>query len=131
MDYLTVKLIHQCAVALSVTGFATRGLASLAGAAWVRHRAARTVPHIVDTVLLASGLTLAWMLQLTPSHAPWLVAKLIGLVVYVALGVVALRPAVPRPLRAGAWLAAMTVVGWMVSVAVTKNPMGILAALGA
>jgi len=126
MDYPTVKLVHQCAVALSVTGFATRGLASLAGAAWVRSRAARSVPHIVDTVLLASGLTLAWMLQLTPARAPWLVAKLIGLIVYVALGVVALRPAVPRPLRVSAWLAAMATVGWMVSVAITKHPTGLL-----
>lgn len=129
MDYLAVKLVHQCAVALSVAGFIIRGLASLAGAAWVRSSAARTLPHALDTVLLTSGLSLAWMLQATPARAPWLVAKLIGLVVYVMLGLVALRPAAPRPLRVGAWLGALVMVGWMASVAITKDPRGLLAAL--
>lgn len=126
MDYFTVKLVHQSAVALSITGFFMRGAASLAGAQWVSGRAARTLPHLVDSVLLASALTLAWMLRLTPIEAPWLLAKIIGLLVYIGLGVVALKPGRPTALRAAAWLAALAVVGWIVSVAVTKNPFGLL-----
>jgi len=64
MDYFTVKLVHQSAVALSITGFALRGAAGLAGARWVRGRLARTVPHVVDTALLASALVLVAMLRL-------------------------------------------------------------------
>lgn len=124
MDYATLKLLHQSAVALSVTGFAIRGLASFAGAAWVGGRLARTVPHVVDTVLLASGITMAWMLRLSPGHAPWLAAKLIGLVMYVVLGVVALRDGRPRPLRMTFWLAALATVAWIASVAITKDPLG-------
>ena len=78
MDYFTVKLVHQVAVALSLTGFFVRGAASLAGAGWVQGRAAKTLPHLVDTVLLLSALTLAWMLRLTPGNAPWLLAKIVG-----------------------------------------------------
>jgi uncharacterized membrane protein SirB2 len=129
VDYATLKLVHQGAVTLSVAGFALRGLASLAGAGWVRGRAARTLPHLLDTLLLASGLMLAWLLQLTTTWPSWLVAKLLGLVVYVALGVVALRPHRPRAVRAAAWLGAMATVGWMVSVALTKDPRGLLAPL--
>jgi uncharacterized membrane protein SirB2 len=129
MDYQSVKLVHQAAVALSVTGFVVRGAASLAGNAWVRTRAAKTLPHLVDTVLLVSALSLAWMLRLSPHQAPWLMAKVIGLVVYVALGMLALRPGRPWALRATAWLAALAVVAWMVSVAMTKSPWGFLAAL--
>jgi len=129
LDYATVKLVHQSAVALSVTGFFVRGVASFAGAGWVRGRAAKSLPHVVDTVLLLSALTLAWMLRLTPGDAPWLLAKIVGLVIYVGFGVVALRPGGSVAVRATAWVAALATVGWIVSVAITKNPRGFLAAL--
>ena len=129
MDYAALKLVHQTAVALSITGFFVRGAASLAGARWAGSRAAKTVPHVVDSVLLLSALVLAWMLRLTPGQAPWLEAKIVGLVLYVALGVVALRPDRPRSVRAAAWVAALLVVGWIVSVALTKSPLGFLGSL--
>jgi uncharacterized membrane protein SirB2 len=129
MDYPAIKLVHQTAVALSITGFFVRGAAALAGAGWVRSRAARTLPHLVDSVLLLSALALAWMLRLTPDRAPWLLAKVLGLVLYVALGVIALRPGRPRAVRAAAWAGALAVVAWMASVALTKSPWGLLAVL--
>ena len=129
LDYATIKLVHQSAVALSVTGFFVRGVASFAGAGWVRGRAAKSLPHVVDTMLLLSALTLAWMLRLTPGAAPWLLAKIVGLVAYVGFGVVALRPGGSLAVRATAWVAALATVGWIVSVAITKNPRGFLAAL--
>jgi uncharacterized membrane protein SirB2 len=130
MDYSAIKLVHQSAVALSIGGFFVRGAASLAGARWVNSRAAKTLPHLVDTVLLLSALALAWMLRLTPDKAPWLLAKIVGLVVYVVLGVIALRPGRPRAVRAAAWVGALVVAAWIVSVALSKNPLGFLAMPG-
>jgi uncharacterized membrane protein SirB2 len=127
MDYAFVKLIHQGAVTLSLTGFLVRGAASLAGAPWVQGRAAKTLPHIVDSVLLLSALALAWMLHLNPGNAPWLLAKVIGLVLYVGLGVVALRPGRPLAVRAAAWVGALATALWIVSVAITKSPLGFIA----
>ena len=129
MDYFTLKLIHQIAVALSLTGFVARGAASLRGAAWVRGRLAKTLPHIVDTVLLLSALLLAWQLRLSPGNASWLTAKIVGLLLYIGLGVLALRPGRPLAVRAGAWVGALAVFGWIVSVALTKNPLGVRANL--
>ncbi len=128
LDYLGLKLVHQAAVVLSLAGFFARGVASFAGARWVRGRPARTLPHVIDTVLLLSAVALAWMLHVPLRDAPWLLAKIAGLVVYVALGVVALRPGRPLKLRVAAWVAALATVGWIVSVAVTKNPLGFFAA---
>lgn len=122
MDYATLKLLHQGCAALSIAGFCARGAGALAGAAWVRSRAARTLPHGVDTLLLLSALAMLWRLQLAPWAAPWLAAKIVGLLLYIALGMVALRPGRPRVQRAAAGLAALAVVGWIVAVAITKDP---------
>jgi uncharacterized membrane protein SirB2 len=127
MDYFAIKSLHQTAVLLSFTGFVARGIGALAGAPWVRSRAAKTLPHLVDTVLLVSAVTLAWMLRLNPAGTPWLLAKLSALLVYIALGAVALRPGRSLPVRAGAWLAALLCFAYIVSVALSKNPLGFFA----
>ena len=127
MEYLVIKTLHQTAVALSVAGFFARGIGSLRGDAWASGRLAKTVPHVVDTVLLLSALALAWTLRLTPGNAPWLMAKIVGLLLYIGLGIVALRPGRPVRVRATAWVAALLTFGWIVSVAITKNPLGFLA----
>jgi uncharacterized membrane protein SirB2 len=124
MDYPALKLLHQAAVLLSFTGFFARGIGSLAGAVWVNGRVARTVPHLVDSVLLLSALALAWMLRLNPAHAPWLLAKIVALVVYIGLGMLALRPRLSRGSRMLAFAAALATFGYIVSVAITKQPAG-------
>ena len=126
MDYLTLKTIHQLTVVLSLGGFFARGLASLMGARWVRGAAARSLPHVVDTALLLSALAMTWMLRLNPLDAPWLLAKIIGLLVYIGLGMVALRPGFAVGVRASAWLAALVSFAYIVSVAITKNALGLL-----
>lgn len=125
MDYFVVKTIHQTAVTLSLTGFFARGIGSFSHAAWVRGRAAKTVPHIVDSVLLLSALSLAWMLRVNPIDAPWLMAKIGGLLAYIALGMLALKPGRSTAVRATAWITALATFGWIVSVAITKSPLGL------
>jgi uncharacterized membrane protein SirB2 len=131
MDYAALKLTHQVAVVLSVAGFAARGPAVFADAAWSHGRVARTLPHLVDTVLLGTALAMAWMLRLTPGNAPWLTAKIAGLLLYIALGMLALRPGRPLALRIAAWVAALCVVGWIASVALSKDALGALRLLAA
>ena len=87
----------------------------------------RVVPHVVDTVLLASALYLAG--QLGPGAGSWLAAKVAGLVVYVAAGVVALRGGKTRGARIAAFVFALATFGYIVSVAVTKSPWGFFAAM--
>lgn len=126
MDYGALKLVHQSAVALSIAGFFARGAGMFAGASWVRTRSARTLPHVVDTVLIVSAVALAWVLRLSPSNAPWIAAKIAGLFVYIALGMVALRFGRTRAIRAMAFAAALLTFAWIVSVAITKDPRGFI-----
>jgi len=127
MDYLAIRTLHESFVALSVTGFAIRGAASLAGARWVDGRLAKALPQVVDTALLASAVTLLVVGHINPLATPWLQAKLAGVVLYIVLGVIALRPTLPRGRRAAACVAALGVAAWIVSVAFSKNPLGFLA----
>jgi uncharacterized membrane protein SirB2 len=133
MDYATLKLIHISAVALSFLGFVARGGGVLCGAGWVRQRIIRVLPHVIDTVLLVSALGMLWILRLSPWATPWLRAKVIGLILYIALGVIALRrlpsgrAARPRAMQLIAWVSALVVFGYIVSVALTKSPRGALA----
>lgn len=127
MDYATLKLIHQGAVAISITGFFARGAGALAGADWARSRVARTLPHLVDTLLLATAIALAWMLQMNPLTTPWLGAKIVGLLAYIGLGMVALKPGRPVGVRAFAWIAALLCFAQIVATAITKDPLGLLA----
>ncbi len=127
MEYAALKLVHQGAVAISITGFFARGAGALAGAGWARSRAARTLPHVVDTVLLATAIALAWMLQMNPLFTPWLAAKIVGLLAYIGLGMVALNPGRPIGVRAAAWIAALLCFAQIVATAITKDPLGLLA----
>ena len=124
MLYGDLKLIHEAAAAISITGFVARGWAKLAGARWVTRRAVKTLPHVVDTILLASAIALAWLARLSPLAAPWLAAKIVGLLAYIVLGMVALRFGRTRAIRASAFVAAVAVFAWIVSVAFTKDPRG-------
>lgn len=76
--------------------------------------------------LLASGVALAWLLRITPLTAPWLLAKLLGLLLYIAFGLIAFRPGQPPAVRVAAWAGALVLYASIVSVAVTKNPFGYL-----
>lgn len=137
MNYATLKLIHVAAVIVSFSGFVARGLAIFCGAAWVRRRLARVLPHLVDTVLLLSAVGMLSVIHLWPGGVPWLRAKIVGLVVYISLGVLALRPArghdVARPgvVNLIAWIGALLVFGYIASVALTKSPAGVLSWLHA
>ncbi|MEJ2686439.1 MAG: SirB2 family protein [Gammaproteobacteria bacterium] len=117
-----IKALHVTTVALSYSLFATRGVWMLRGSALLRRRWVRVVPHINDTVLLASGITLAVIIHQYPGVDPWLTAKLIGLVVYILMGMMAFRFARQRWLRTVFWIAAQLVFLYIVAVALTKRP---------
>lgn len=125
--YWLLKL-HIATVLLSLTGFVMRGVWMLRGSSLLRARWVRVTPHIVDTLLLASGIGLVFTLHLYPTQQPWLVAKLVALVVYIVLGAIALKRGRTRGVRAGAWVAALAVFFYILAVAFTKQviPVGAL-----
>src|SRR5512135_3858152 len=106
---------------LSGAGFALRGAWMLQGSPLLARRWVRVLPHVVDTVLLASAIALAVMLEQYPLMQGWLTAKLIGLVVYIALGTIALKRGRTRAVRLAAFGGALLVFAYIVAVALTKS----------
>lgn len=127
--YLAVKYVHVISVVLSVSGFFLRGLLMMGDSPMLRARWIRVLPHINDTVLLVAALTLAAMSGQYPFVTDWVTAKVFGIIAYIILGALALRDASTRSMRIGCWIASLAVFGWIVSVALTRQPWGFLAAL--
>ncbi len=112
---------HAALAALSGIGFLVRGLGRLHGARWLRRRAVRVLPHVVDTLLLSAGIVLAVWSGRSPGDQPWLAAKLLALVVYIGLGLVALRFARSTALVGTAYAGALVCFAYMLAVAVTRE----------
>lgn len=130
LAYYVAKSLHVGAVVVSVTGFAARGALMLSGSRLLEARFVRVAPHVVDTVLLASALWLCWIIRQYPFVQGWLTAKVLGLLVYIVLGSIALKRGRTRGVRVAAFVGALTVVGYIVSVALAHDPRGPLALLG-
>ncbi|MFZ5509205.1 MAG: SirB2 family protein [Pseudomonadota bacterium] len=128
MAYVVLKHIHVLAVVLSFSGFFVRGLWMLADSPMLNRRWVKVAPHVNDTVLLASALALAALIGQYPFVHGWLTAKVLGLLAYIGLGMFALRRGRSKAVRVAFWLAALLIFGYIVSVALSKNPWGFLAA---
>jgi len=121
-----IKNIHMLTAAISLTLFVVRGLGHFRNARFMQLRWLRIMPHINDTILLFSAVLLALSIGQYPFTAAWLTAKLLALVVYILLGMVALKWARTLPVQMAAWLAALVVFAYIISVAITKQPQGYL-----
>ena len=123
MDYLSLKHFHIGCAALSVTLFLLRGQWVLRASPMLQQRWVRIVPHIVDTLLLASAIGLAVWSHQYPGQQPWLTAKVIALVGYIVLGSIALKRGRSKGQRQAAFVAALALFIYIAAVAVTKRPL--------
>ena len=118
-----VKQVHVACVILSGCGFFFRGILMIQASALLQARLIKIAPHVVDTVMLVSAITLASQWGWAALTMPWLLAKIVALFVYIALGTVALRRGRTKAIKVSAWLAALGVFSYIVAVAVTKSPL--------
>lgn len=127
MSYLALKHLHLTCVVLSGTGFFLRGLWMLLDSPLLQRRWVRIAPHLIDTLLLGSAVAMAVLSAQYPFVQDWLTAKVLGLLVYILCGAVALRRGRTKRQRAVFYLLALAVFAWIVSVALTRNPLGLFA----
>jgi len=125
--YLGIRSLHITCAVLTISLFALRGMLMLTDSPLLAHRALRWTPIAVDTVLLTTALMLMDIIQQYPFRTPWLTAKIGLLLAYMALGSIALRYGRTKRVRVAALLAALATVAFLVTVARTHQPLGVLA----
>jgi uncharacterized membrane protein SirB2 len=90
-----------------------------------RHAAVRYTSYSIDSILLTAALMLWTMLPTAYFANGWLLLKLILLPMYIALGIMALRPSHSRPQQAMAFGAALLVYALIISIARNHHPLGV------
>ncbi|MGH8126143.1 MAG: SirB2 family protein [Rhodanobacteraceae bacterium] len=123
--YLQILWTHIGCVIASGGLFFTRGCMMLAGLPGANHVALRRISVMIDTLLLAAAIALTTIIHHYPFVQAWLTVKVILLVVYIALGVYALRRGRTRTGRGICFAAAMIVFLFIVSVARAHNAFGV------
>jgi uncharacterized membrane protein SirB2 len=121
--YFALKHLHMLCAALSIIGFIVRGALRLADSQLLQKKFLKIAPHIVDAFLLLSAIGLTFSIHQYPLTTPWLTAKLIGLFVYIGLGLMTLRFAKTKTVVAVTYLLAIATFAYIATVAVTKTPL--------
>jgi len=127
--YAQIKFVHVLCVILSGCLFALRGAMMLAGSRFSNSALLRYLSYAIDTTLLTAALMLVTILHQYPFVQAWLTEKVLLLVVYIVLGVFALRGGRTLRVRAVCYGAALGVYLTIVSIALAHNPPGWLVAL--
>ncbi len=121
--YTFIKIIHMSFAMISILGFLVRGILKINESPLVEKKLVKVLPHVIDTVLLVSAIILVVMSGQYPWVAPWVGAKMLGLIVYIGLGVVVMRTAKTRQARIIAFALALVTAAYILMVASTKTIM--------
>ena len=119
-------MLHVACALLSVTGFALRWYWMLTDNPRLARPVTKRLPHVIDTLLLGSAVGMLLIWQVWPWEMGWLLAKLVALLLYIALGMVALRFGRTRAQRGVAGAMALATAAYIITAAFTKSPLGLL-----
>ena len=119
--YHVLKTIHVSCAIVSIAGFGLRGIWMLVGSPMFDRSLVKTVPHIVDTIFLVSGVWMAYLLNIQLGQHHWLTAKLLALILYVLSGMFALRHGKTQSIRLLAFATGLLTYTYIVGVALTKS----------
>ncbi len=118
-----IKAIHVICALLSISGLVVRGIMVIRNSPFLSTWAVKRLPHLVDSVLLVCAIILAFQWGWSAFQMPWLLTKIGALLLYIFLGMIALRTVYSNLVRVSALLGAVGMFAYIVSVAVTKNPL--------
>ncbi len=121
--YFLIKSLHLCTVSITAALFLLRVVWMLRASPLLQHRVVKVIPHINDSLLLISGITLAIITHQYPLTHSWLTAKLLALIAYIVLGSLALKRARTLQRRRVAALLATATFAYILAVALSRNPL--------
>ena len=119
--YLIFKALHVCTAIISILSFIIRGIWMMQSSSALDKKWVRITPHINDTLLLVSAIVLVIITAQYPGPAVWINAKIIGLIVYIVLGVIALKRGKTLIVRIIAWVGALASFAFVYATALHKS----------
>jgi len=125
--FVIAKSVHLITVTITITFFLVRGVWMIQQSSLLQAKPVKILPHVNDTVLLLSALWAASMIGQYPFVDAWLTAKLLGVVVYIVLGAIALTYGKTQRQKYIAFVAALMAFAYVVMVAACRNPMACMA----
>jgi len=123
--YPQIKAVHIAMVLLSGMLFALRGAAVMLGGRWPMSLPVRWSSYAIDTTLLTAAMMLLTFLPSGLFANGWLTMKVVLLVIYVVLGMFALKRARTPRARAVFYALALLTYGWMLTIARAHHPLGV------
>lgn len=116
-----IKIFHLSFVLISIFSFVGRVILSETHPEILKRKPFKIAPHVIDTLLLLSGITLVFQGSWLSTQYGWIIAKLVALIGYIGLGVLTMRNR--GTVRWAAFVGAMACFVYIGIVAVTKNPL--------
>ena len=117
--------LHIITVAVSGVFFVVRGTWMIQESTLLQTKLVKILPHINDTLLLTAAIGLMIVTSQYPGANHWLTVKVVLLIAYIVLGVMALRGGKTKSQRVIYFVLAVLTFLFMVSVALTHHPLGV------
>lgn len=123
--YMMLKHSHMLIAFLTIAIFIIRGAYMLRGSSALNNKFFKIAPHILYTLLLATGIGLAINLSFKLGDHFWLQAKLAYLIAFIALALFTFKLH-SKPARAMCFVAALLVFANIFVIAFSKSAAGFL-----
>ena len=119
--YYMLKLAHVACVVISGSLFIYRYARLSMRPDQPLAKALKVLPHINDTVLLVSAIGMLSLIGLNPFTTPWLLAKILALLVYITLGAICMRSLPGSKRQTVSFVGAISVFAYILLVGLSKQ----------
>ena len=120
MDYILLKQIHIMLAVTTLINFVILGYWMIIDSSLLHSKWVKTIPHVIDTLLLSSAVALMIMTGFYPWILDWVAAKILLLLLYIVLGTIALKRGKTKAQRIAAFIAALICIGLIFKSALSK-----------
>lgn len=111
--------IHLSFVLISIIVFTGKFMVSVFKPEYLQQKTFKIVPHVVDTFLLVSGISLIVRNYDSIDNFMWLASKIIILILYIGIGIFSMRS--QGVIRWLAFVGALACYAYIIIIAVTKT----------
>lgn len=125
--YSILKHSHMLFALISGMLFLLRGIWMLLDSNQLQKRWVKVLPHVNDTLLLGCAIGLMVILGQYPFVDHWLTAKVVALVLYIGIGVIAIKRGKTKPIRAMAFVTALLIYVYIIGVAIKHSAWSFIA----